>query len=280
MLDLAFHFKHKGPFLLFSEGGVFFWCHHWEWGVGNCTTWIRAAECGLRPFAEITGNTRFPTVREHLQLPPVSSPNCLFFTCVTLSGIEWNAQSNNCVIVLLLGAVVWCAASTQCPWELPKTIPLPSIPCFIYCIVPFLAQFSYFAAHSKVPPLLTVQSHLCWYFITLPWLFKFSASLTQPMHANLAEIWRLYFPLGTRRRQVWCSARAYWDILWGSCVLSHTVLVFMLFGFKSSLAGTRSSQRSCACAMPLSAFHAATLCTYLPASLIFTWCIQDLVNVG
>lgn len=39
-------------------------------------------------FAEIIGKTRLPVVLEHLQLPPISCPNHLFFTFVILSSFS------------------------------------------------------------------------------------------------------------------------------------------------------------------------------------------------
>lgn len=56
------------------------------------------------------------------------------------------------------------------------------------------------------------------------------------MHANLTEILRLCFPVGTMKSQVWCSAYSFWrlckaylGISWGFYIISHTALVFMLF---------------------------------------------------
>lgn len=107
------------------------------------------------------------------------------------------------------------------------------------------------------------------------------------MNVNLTEILRLCFPLGTRKRQVWWSAynfwrlcRAYWDISWGFCMISHSILVFMLFGLKSSLSRAWSPQLSSPGAMPLSAFHSSPLCTYFPTSLVFTWWLQDPADMG
>lgn len=82
----SFPFQTKGPFLLFHGAGIFLMLSleagHWE--LHNVI--IRAAEHGLFPFAKIIGKMRFPVVGELLQLPPISSPNHLFLTYVTLSG--------------------------------------------------------------------------------------------------------------------------------------------------------------------------------------------------